>query len=469
MQQSQSSERLIAGFSRDGRFAVTQHDNTALVWDLFDGGLVHALSGTAVGWGWMTASFAPGGAHVAIGGRQGTVQVFDLALERQVFTLAADQSGSAGADYSPDGKYLAVTVMGGVILLDARTHERVRFLRSGASITECGAVRFSPDGSRVVANYGASIASLDPEGIAPEVIFRTSSQDLLSLDINPDQQSLIAGCWDCTVRVFDFRTGRLERTLVGHEQRVSAAAFCLGATRILSRAGDGSGKLWDVVAPSDGSPLTENAGWAITLLGNSGVIAGRSGTRVRLVDLESGRDAALQVPEGATSIGAASPDGTKLLCMLGKQGLALWDTAAAAYAWRIDLGYFAIYLRFTPDGRHIISSGGDGDYRLWDAATGSLIRRLPFPDGHRAQSASDPRGAIAAAGYSASVYLGDTSGAEGRFVRFPPEFGTSQVLSVAYNTDGSLLATGDGSGAAIIWDTATWKPVHRVTGMPPGV
>jgi WD40 repeat protein len=63
----------------------------------------------------------------------------------------------------------------------------------------------------------------------------------------------------------------------------------------------------------------------------------------------------------------------------------------------------------------------------------------------------------------------DTSGTEGRSISLPPDLARREVLSVAYNANGTLLASGVGGGDVVIWDAVTWKPIHRMRGMPPGV
>jgi WD40 repeat protein/predicted Ser/Thr protein kinase len=467
---ARAHERAIAGFSRDGHFAVTQHDDAALVWDTIDGSLLKTLVGTGTVWGWMSAAFSRDGTRLAISGRMGKIAVWDLSQSRIVYDAVVESSRSAAADYSPDGRYLALNVSTGVLLLDARTHEQIRTIRSSRLPTDCGPLRFTADGSRVVACFGGFLSSLDPEGVQPEVQFRITGQDFLQFDLSPDGKYLVAGSWDSTARVFELATGTLERTLTGHEQRVFDVSFTPDGSQILTCSSDGRAKLWDGGVPKDPGILGRHAEWMLTRLSNTAVAAARSAAGARLVDASTGTDSSIPAPP-IPYILAASPDSKRLACAASPTELRLWDSTTSTWLWTADVqGHNIVYCRFTPDGSSIVTTSGHEDMCLWDATTGKLIRPLPMPPSSRAYFCISPLASqVVAAGYDGQLYLMDTSGAEGRVIPLPADLARREVLSVAYNADASLLASGVGGGDVIIWDTVTWKSIHRISGMPPGV
>src|SRR5204863_114636 len=67
-----------------------------------------------------------------------------------------------------------------------------------------------------------------------------------------------------------------------------------------------------------------------------------------------------------------------------------------------DLGKcFVTALAYPPDGRELVSSGGDGAVRVWNAESGELLRTIPHgaaiiaiavsPDGTKVASAGDDK------------------------------------------------------------------------------
>jgi WD40 repeat protein len=103
-------------FSRDGkRLASASCDNTARIWDVATGELLHVLEGHK---GFVNAvRFLPDGKLLATGGEDGTIRLWEVATGKQVLAVAAHekpkgQTAEARQDVfalalSPDGKRLA--------------------------------------------------------------------------------------------------------------------------------------------------------------------------------------------------------------------------------------------------------------------------------------------------------------------------------------------------------------------------
>jgi WD40 repeat protein len=100
---------------------------------------------------------------------------------------------------------------------------------------------------------------------------------------------------------------------------------------------------------------------------------------------------------------------------------------------------FVSALAFTPDGRTLLTSGGEQAIRLWDPRIGKELRRL---HGHRASvsslALSSDGKTLASGGGDGEVRLWDLS--SGKTVRaFSTRSG--DVASVALTADGRRLAT----------------------------
>jgi WD40 repeat protein len=63
--------------------------------------------------------------------------------------------------------------------------------------------------------------------------------------LSADGERLASGSGDCTVKLWDARTGRLLHTLAGHETHVTSVALSADGERLASGSEDHAVKLWD--------------------------------------------------------------------------------------------------------------------------------------------------------------------------------------------------------------------------------
>jgi WD40 repeat protein len=118
--------------------------------------------------------------------------------------------------------------------------------------------------------------------------------------------------------------------------------------------------------------------------------------------------------------------------------------------------YGALATAFSPDGK-VIATGGHTSLRLWDAATGKLIRQIRENYQYGGVLFS-PDGKWLATGGDKAVCLLDA--ATGRLRRRLPGAGYLFALS----PDGGQLVTAAEQGCVAVWDTASAKEVLRLRG-----
>jgi hypothetical protein len=140
---------------------------------------------------------------------------------------------------------------------------------------------------------------------------------------------------------------------------------------------------------------------------------------------------------------------------------------------------------FSPDGR-LLASGScgkvgnsfcvQGEIKLWDVASGSLVRTLSGHTGFVFSVAFSPDGRLLASGScgqldSPGYYIPNCIQGEiklwevatGREVRTLSGH-TDFVYSVAFSPDGKLLASGSWDGTIKLWDVATGREVRTLKG-----
>jgi WD40 repeat protein len=178
-----------------------------------------------------------------------------------------------------------------------------------------------------------------------------------------------------------------------------------------------------------------------------------------------------RVPHGGRITSAAfSPDGTRVVTASQDTTLKLWDVATGrlirTFVRHSNDGLIRVVaVAFSPDGTRVVSGCVDG-MKLWDVATGRLIRAFEVNSFLRFASvetvAFSPDGMRLIAGLSdGAAELWDVAGR--RLQSFA--IGKREPPTVAFSPDGGRVLTGARGGTAKMWDAATGQ-VIRTFGVP---
>jgi WD40 repeat protein/serine/threonine protein kinase len=260
---------------------------------------------------------------------------------------------------------------------------------------------------------------------------------------------------------------------------VSSIAFSADG-KILAAASGRTVKLLDIVRRQEIDEFsdTENTNGGINCVafspGSSNVLATAGGgdNLIKLWDIGNKKiitRLGLQERYGSIEWFAFSPD-AKLLATAYFTSLIVWRIEDQSKVWMQE-SRGPLYIRhaaFTPDGKALVSGGGDRPkLRVWDAATGSELPRFP-PDhtGTLLRAVFAPSGKVMASiSGDNRLLLWDFSERRLR-LELPFSFNSP---AVAFSPDGQLVAAGATPTSIRVWEVASGRPVALLHGHSAGI
>ncbi len=359
-------------------------------------------------------------------------------------------------------------------------------------------VAFSASG-RLAATAGTSgaVGLWEIEGSNHRVL-RGHADALYQVAFSPDDSSLVSASDDGTARLWDLETGTA-RVLRGHEDDVYAARFSPDGSRISTASLDGTLRIW----PTRSDESTVLVGHDVGYMGNMRfatdarwLITQAVGGNARVWDTRTGEGRDVGAPWPGAGFpawqlvrpAAISPDGRHLAAPRAAGGAELFSADSPVRAIGQD-GETIYALEFSPDGKALVLSNGEGAVSWLDILSGE--RRVLFaedspvldakfsPDGRRLAliessgialwSIADGAIARRAAGKDARWYRGEFSpdgeklaaiSRQGSFTVWDLESGQQtdfhadkhHIMDVSFSPDGAMIAAAVADRTVRVWN-----------------
>ncbi len=293
-----------------------------------------------------------------------------------------------------------------------------------------------------------------------------------ALDLSLDNQLLISGSKDMTIKLWDFPSGKLQHTFSDHYEPIVSVGISANKETLVTSSVSGKILVWNLKSQELMRSLLANSSWGLegtirtAATDRKGQLIASSGWGgiLLLQDLQTGR----VVRISSNSLGSEQalgvfPNGKTVISSSSDGKFQLWDSATGQLTKT-----FASVISGTPfepisvialsfDGRVMASGGWDGSILLWDLLNGTLLKRVQKQPTAISVIAVDDSGNRIATSTpsepSIKIWNARTGALEGTL---PGHTGTITTLKFSHN--GQMLVSGSDEPSIKIWDLAT----HRV-------
>jgi WD40 repeat protein/serine/threonine protein kinase len=251
-----------AAFSRDGsRLALASSGGTVTVWDTRSGGRLAEL-GHPGERRVVHAAFDAAAQRIAATSEDDVMRIYDLAHpEQPIREIRGPRSSAESADWSPDGRTIAVATDDGYLRAWDATSGALRFeaLAHGGAVVR--SVCFTPSGDAITTAAADGFATWELDGRERSRIADRDQPVAVAYD--PGGRRALLRTASPMAKIRELASGR-ELKLLGHVATVTRIAWHPDGDLVATGALDGTARLWDAETGTALAVIT-NIGHEITV------------------------------------------------------------------------------------------------------------------------------------------------------------------------------------------------------------
>ena len=375
--------------------------------------------------------FLSDGRTLVTAGADKTIHFWDTATGKETRKFAGHGWDSTALALSTDGTMIASAGgNGNVWIWNVKDGQVV--LKLDGRIAN---LAFSPDGKFIASCGGDPIATVWDLRTAQVLLkLKGSDEPVKAIAFSRDGQWFASGALDGKIRLWEFPSGKLARTM-GIQDALEGKATC---SEILCLA----------FAP-DGRTLASGAS--------------EVDPAVRVWEVATGKQTtAFERLGGAIHAVAYSPDGTLLAAGGANNAVRLFDLAKSLERVPVN-GHLATVeaVAITGDGKTCLTGSLDGTLRIWEAASGKELALLRTGRVNALTLSPDSKMLATCSAYDHQIRLWDlATRAEVRQIAGPAVI--VPFTSVTYMPDGASLAALYSNNLVGVWNAATGKEKWKV-------
>ncbi|HQU44659.1 MAG TPA: WD40 repeat domain-containing protein, partial [Pirellulales bacterium] len=310
-------------------------------------------------------------------------------------------------------------------LLTARSslHEARTFIGHRATVT---AAALSPDRKRMVTVSEDHTAIIWDVASGEPVAYLLGHADRVRWGkFSPDGRYIATTSWDATAAIWDAATGQRRHVLRGHQGHLGMPAFSPDGRRLATESMDGTARIWDVESGEAVFVLRDHSA-ALADIGYSPdgrwLLTGSYDKTARIWDASSGTLQATLEHAGSVNMARFNSDGRLVLTIAeaaaatenspgGRHAnVCVWNVREGALVQTFEHDRLVPAASFSADGGQVITGCHDGFVRIWNTATGQLMRALKVEGGPVGWAALSPdQRLVAAVAEAGPVWLFDAA------------------------------------------------------------